>query len=101
VISDVKPGMWVYQNLISHQNDYFIGRIDRIEKARHYYRFPVVVFRLYFGFHRYGRDLSGSMFAGESKWPQNVLKMDFSEVKRPRKEIKWAMIRAAMRALDK
>ncbi|MFW6028964.1 MAG: hypothetical protein ACOCRO_01780 [Halanaerobiales bacterium] len=34
---NLKPGTWIVQNLIKHQNDYMIMRIDRVEKSMTYF----------------------------------------------------------------
>lgn len=33
----LKPGVWIVQNLIKHQNDYMIMRVDRVEKSMTYF----------------------------------------------------------------
>ena len=33
----LKTGLWIVQNLIKHQNDYMIMRIDKVEKSMTYF----------------------------------------------------------------
>lgn len=42
----LKPGVWIVQNLIKHQNDYMIMRVDRVEKSMTYFD-KMITFGIY------------------------------------------------------
>lgn len=42
----LEPGVWIVQNLIRHQNDYIVRRIDRVEKSMTYFN-KSISFSLY------------------------------------------------------
>jgi hypothetical protein len=38
---DLKPGVWVYRNLIKHQNDYWIYRISKVTEKDTFFK-PII-----------------------------------------------------------
>ena len=85
-VSIVEPGMWIAQNLTSHQSEYRVLRVSQISGNRIYFNIVISLVRT-------KRDtLPGSITIRESAvydFPRHVLyKQNFRVIKRMRREIK-------------
>ena len=90
----LKPGTWIVQNLIKHQNDYIVRRIDRVEKSMTYFDKSVT-----FGVHSFGgRPMNARIGRGLDIPTWSITsRPEFSLLKNARKKYKRLIIEAILK----
>lgn len=90
----LKPGTWIVQNLIKHQNDYMIMRVDRSEKSLTFFNKMIV-----FGIHSFNDEPMKARIGRGFDIPTYsiISKPQFSLLKNASKRYKKQAIRAVFK----
>lgn len=88
---NIRPGMWITQNVVSHQNDYILLHVERIDGKFVHFDIIIRIHKL----RNSGRIYPGTLVARSSAIDMHIRTLSksmFREMKRPKSDIRRGAI---------